>query len=128
VELLATGAWGITLERPLAAPQNSSSRNGLQGENELNSPALGEFLRVLKPGGRLALVNLSKRVAGRRTLYERFYEALPRRWVPYVAGGCRPVVMAGAVERTGFRDLRYRFVSGLLPAEVLIARKPTSPG
>jgi demethylmenaquinone methyltransferase/2-methoxy-6-polyprenyl-1,4-benzoquinol methylase len=89
---------------------------------------LGEFLRVLKPGGRLALVNLSKRVAGRRTLYERFYEALPRRWVPYVAGGCRPVVMAGAVERTGFRDLRYRFVSGLLPAEVLIARKPTSPG
>jgi hypothetical protein len=35
--------------------------------------------------------------------------------------------MAGAVERTGFRDLRYRFVSGLLPAEVVIARKPTSP-
>lgn len=88
---------------------------------------LGEFLRVLKPGGRLALVNLSKRIAGRRTLYERFYEALPRRWVPYVAGGCRPVVMTAAVERAGFRDLTYRFVSGLLPAEVVIARKPTSP-
>jgi len=88
---------------------------------------LGEFLRVLKPGGRLALVNFSKRVAGRRTLWERVYEALPRRWVPYVAGGCRPVVMAGAVERAGFRDLRQQFVPGLLPSEVVISRKPGNP-
>jgi ubiquinone/menaquinone biosynthesis C-methylase UbiE len=85
---------------------------------------LGEFLRVLKPGGRLALVNFSKRVAGRRTLWERFYEALPRRWVPWVTGGCRPVVMAGAVERAGFRDLKHRFVPGVIPSEVVIARKP----
>lgn len=88
---------------------------------------LGEFLRVLKPGGRLALVNFSKRAAGRRTLWERFYEALPRRWVPYVAGGCRPVVMAGAVEGAGFRDLRQQFVPGLIPSEVVIAGKPGSP-
>jgi ubiquinone/menaquinone biosynthesis C-methylase UbiE len=88
---------------------------------------LGEYLRVLKPGGRLALVNFSKRIPGLRTLYERFYEALPRRWVPYVAGGCRPVVMAGEVGRAGFRDIRYRFVSGFLPSEVVIARKPTDP-
>ncbi|HET6921927.1 MAG TPA: methyltransferase domain-containing protein [Anaeromyxobacteraceae bacterium] len=85
---------------------------------------LGEFLRVLKPGGRLALVNFSKRAAGRRTLWERFYQALPRRWVPYVAGGCRPVVMAGAVERAGFRDLKRQFVPGLIPSEVVLARKP----
>ncbi len=84
---------------------------------------LGEFLRVLKPGGRLALVNFSKRAAGRRTLWEKFYEALPRRWVPYLAGGCRPVVMAETVQRVGFRDLRRRFVAGFIPSEVLIARK-----
>lgn len=35
--------------------------------------------------------------------------------------------MAGAVERVVFRDLRYRFVSGLLPSEVVIAHKLTSP-
>lgn len=91
------------------------------------SVVLGEFLRVLKPGGRLALVNFSKPVAGRRTLWERWYEALPRRWVPYVAGGCRPVIMAGAVECAGFRNLRQRFVPGFIPSEVVIARKPTSP-
>ncbi|MBI3104711.1 MAG: hypothetical protein HYY95_03875 [Candidatus Rokubacteria bacterium] len=87
----------------------------------------GEFLRVLKPGGRLALVNVSKRDAGRRTLWERVYEALPRRWVPYLAGGCRPVVMAGAVERAGFRDLRRQFVPGVIPSEVVIARKAGRP-
>ena len=88
---------------------------------------LGEFMRVLKPGGRLALVNMSKPVAGRRTLYERLYEALPRRWVPYITGGCRPVVTAGAVERAGFRDVRREFVGGLMAAEVVIARKAASP-
>ena len=87
---------------------------------------LGEFLRVLKPGGRLALVNFSKRLPERRTLWERFYEALPRRWVPYVAGGCRPVLMADAVERAGFRDLKRWFVPGVIPSEVLIARKDAS--
>lgn len=88
---------------------------------------LGEFLRVLRPGGRLALVNMSKPVAGQRTFYERLYEALPRRWVPYITGGCRPVFTSGAVERAGFRDLRRQFVPGLMPAEVVIARKPVSP-
>jgi len=88
---------------------------------------LGEFVRVLKPGGRLGLVNFSKRVTGRHTLWERVYEALPRRWVPFVAGGCRPVVMAGAVERAGFRDVKQSFVPGMLPSDAVIAGKPGIP-
>lgn len=87
---------------------------------------LGEFWRVLKPGGRLALVNLSKRSADRRTAWERIYQRLPRRLVPYLAGGCRPVIMAAGVTHAGFQDVRRQYVSGLIPSEIVVARKPVA--
>lgn len=87
------------------------------------SVVLSEFWRVLKPGGRLALTNFSKRDGSKTTWAERFYSALPIRWVPYLTGGCRPVVMAGLVTQAGFEDVQHEFVPGIIPSEVVMASK-----
>jgi ubiquinone/menaquinone biosynthesis C-methylase UbiE len=89
------------------------------------SVVLEQFKRVLKPGGRLVLVNMSKPDACQRTWWESVYQRLPRRWVPYLLGGCRPVVMAGLVNDVGFEEVRREFVPDLfLPSEIVSATKP----
>ncbi|MBI4495084.1 MAG: methyltransferase domain-containing protein [Chloroflexi bacterium] len=82
---------------------------------------LGEFRRVLKDGGRLVLVNMSKDHG--ITLYERLYLATPAVLVPYLFGGCRPVLMADQVQAAGFRDVHREFVAGALSSEVVVARR-----
>jgi demethylmenaquinone methyltransferase/2-methoxy-6-polyprenyl-1,4-benzoquinol methylase len=82
---------------------------------------LGEFWRVLKDDGRLVLVNMSK---DRETsLWERFYQAVPDRLVPYLAGGCRPVLMAEPVRAASFRDVHREFINNVIPSEVVLGRK-----
>lgn len=49
------------------------------------SSVLGEFRRVLKAGGRLALVNMSKDY--RITVWERLYRRTPARLVPFRSQG-----------------------------------------
>ena len=83
---------------------------------------LGEFRRVLKPRGRLVLLNLSKRDATSRVLWERIYELLPSRLVPYLLGGCRPVLMERPLQDAGFVDVRREFVPNVIPSEVVTAR------
>jgi ubiquinone/menaquinone biosynthesis C-methylase UbiE len=86
---------------------------------------LGEFRRVLRPGGRLVLLNMSKRDPGSTTWFERLYRALPDRWAPYLVGACRPVVMAEGVRAARFEDITRRFIAnGLLPAELITAKRP----
>lgn len=87
------------------------------------SHVLQEFRRVLRPNGRLVLVNLSKPDKDRRTWGERLYQALPKAWVPYVTGGCRPVLMRDAVVETGFIDVHREFVRNIVPSEIVTARK-----
>ena len=86
-------------------------------------PILDEFKRVLRPGGRLVLVNMSKDTP-RKTLYEKGYETV--RLFP-----CRPVVMESYVCEAGFRNVQriYRNSysrSMLLPfgTEIVTACKP----
>lgn len=82
---------------------------------------LGEFRRVLKKDGRLVLVNMSKEHG--ITLWERLYSATPARLVPYLYGGCRPVLMEGYAKAIGFREVRREFVKNIISSEVLVARK-----
>ena len=83
---------------------------------------LNEFLRVLKPGGRLVLVNMSKDQPG-VTPYERIYKLL--RSFP-----CRPVAMLHFVQSAGFTDARRIYRSSFtdffrLPfgTEIVTARR-----
>ncbi|HEY8424486.1 MAG TPA: methyltransferase domain-containing protein [Limnochordales bacterium] len=84
---------------------------------------LAEFHRVLRPGGRLVLVHMSKRDPERITWFERIYEALPERLVPRVLGLCRPVAVEPYVRQAGFVAVRREFVGGLMPSEIITAHR-----
>ena len=79
---------------------------------------LNKFKRVLKPAGRIVLVNMTKGAH----FYERFWETVYRinpRWL----GGCRGVLLSEAVHQAGFTDIRRETVSQLgFPSEIISAR------
>ncbi len=87
------------------------------------TPILSEMARVLKPGGKLVLVNMSK-PDERRTFFERIYE---KGWAVMP---CRPVLMSPFLKTIGFMEIQrfYRPTRGSLVArlwgqEVVLARK-----
>lgn len=82
-----------------------------------------EFRRVLRPGGRLVLVNLSKEGEEQRTWLERLYSSLPPWGVSYLMGGCRPVVLGNLVRQEGFVEVRREFMAWPFPSEIVSARK-----
>jgi ubiquinone/menaquinone biosynthesis C-methylase UbiE len=79
---------------------------------------LQEFKRVLKPGGRLVLVNMTQG----EHFYEQFWETVYRinpRWL----GGCRGVLLSRAVREAGFTDLTRETVSQFgFPSEIIAAK------
>jgi demethylmenaquinone methyltransferase/2-methoxy-6-polyprenyl-1,4-benzoquinol methylase len=88
-------------------------------------PILKEMRRVLKSGGKLVLVNMSK-PDGRKTFFEKIYE------MGWAVMPCRPVLMSGYLEPAGFSDVQrfYRptrgsIVSLLWGQEIVLARKLT---
>jgi len=81
---------------------------------------LGEFRRVLRPGGRLVVATMTE---GSR-LVTTFWNRLYRR-SPALLGGCRPLHAAPLLAEAGFEGVATeRIVQLGFGSEVLAARKP----
>jgi demethylmenaquinone methyltransferase/2-methoxy-6-polyprenyl-1,4-benzoquinol methylase len=82
---------------------------------------LQECHRILKPGGRLAVVSMTKTnppgVAVR--MYEWFHEKMPN------YADCRPIFARQAIEQSGFtiQDVSVSSMWGL-PVEIVLGKKP----
>jgi ubiquinone/menaquinone biosynthesis C-methylase UbiE len=80
---------------------------------------LGEIRRVLKPGGRLGVISLSKQDS---SLAVRLYEWVHNRWPKYV--DCRPIYTESAIQTAGFKiHLRKTARLVILPVETVIGVK-----
>jgi ubiquinone/menaquinone biosynthesis C-methylase UbiE len=78
-----------------------------------------EFKRVLKSGGRLALVNMTEGERFGSGVYDAIYRISPR-----TMGGCRGVKLADRLQRHGFTvEKREYYQQMLFPSEVILARK-----
>lgn len=82
-------------------------------------PILSEFMRVLKDGGRIVLVNMTKGEKWLNQIYEEIYKLKP----PLLAG-CRGIFVQPFLERIGFKEIQRQFVSQLgFPSEVVLGIK-----
>lgn len=82
-------------------------------------PILTEFKRVLRDGGRLILVHMTK---GQRFI-ERIYEEIYKLRLPLLAG-CRGVMAKPFLQKLGFNDLKREFVSQIgFPSEIILGIK-----
>jgi len=80
---------------------------------------LAEFRRVLKPGGRVVVVNMTVGERFGSQIYNRLYRLSPR-----LMGGCRGIQLAERLRTSGFEVLGREYVQQMLfPSEVILARK-----
>ena len=78
-------------------------------------PLLHEFYRVLKHGGRVVLVHMTKGEKRVNQIYEGIYKLKP----PLLAG-CRGVLSRPFLEKIGFKGFRREFISQFgFPSEVI---------
>lgn len=81
---------------------------------------LSGFFRVLKPGGRLVMANMTKP--------QKWYSAIPElvyRIRPSLLGGCRGVYLLPYLESAGFSETQREYISQMMfPTEVLFGKKP----
>ena len=82
-------------------------------------PVLREFRRVLKPGGRLVMVNMTQGMRWYNHVWESVY-----RLYPPLMGGCRGVVVAPFLREAGFVNTRRAYVSQrTFPSEVVYGER-----
>lgn len=84
---------------------------------------LAEFKRVLRPAGRVILLNMSKADEA-PTARERLYQRLPAKLVLYLMGGCRPVLMEKPAITAGFENVSRTFLDGKASSEIVLGIKP----
>ena len=81
---------------------------------------LNEFKRVLRPGGRLALVNMTLGTRWYNGIWDRLY-----RMNPALLGGCRGVSLAPLLQQAGFRQTTREYCSQFtFPSEVVFGIAP----
>jgi ubiquinone/menaquinone biosynthesis C-methylase UbiE len=126
LQMLPEGNHSLDIASAFALPVDSSSIDLLMNNYMFDlipyedmDKVLAEFRRVLKPAGRLVLVNMT---IGERTgsgIYDSLY-----RLSPEIMGGCRGVRLQDRLERNGFHvDSREYYQQMLFPSEVILARK-----
>lgn len=82
-------------------------------------PILNEFKRVLRDGGRLILVNMTKGEKFINKIYEEIYKLK----LPLIAG-CRGVIAQPFLQRVGFQLFKREFVSQIgFPSEIVMGIK-----
>lgn len=81
---------------------------------------LSGFKRVLRPGGRLVLVNMTTGEHWYNGIWERIYRINPA-WL----GGCRGIQLLPLVEECGFINAKREYLSQMtFPSEVIYAEVP----
>ena len=86
------------------------------------TPLLEEFRRVLRPGGRLLLVNFSKD-SEKLIWWERLYQLTPTFLVPWLFAGCRPIQAVPFVRAAGFVGVEREYLAGGFNSEIITACK-----
>jgi len=87
-------------------------------------PILTEFKRVLKDGGRIVLVNMTKSEKWLNQIYEEIYKLRLR-----LLAGCRGIRVQPFLEASGFQEIEREYVSQLgFPSEVVRAVKQNGMG